>query len=114
MALVFDGLNCTCQLIILTGFFLIKQGDGRCRYYYPHENNTLMQPSKLVATKEGLTKIKKMLMNVIVTELCTAVQTNTKWKVQILTKMILFNVLLKEIHRDLKMLFCQKQGPKNS
>ena len=54
---VFDSLKCAAELNVAFGFVLKNVEGGSCRYNYAHENNTLLERSKLVATTEDLTKI---------------------------------------------------------
>ena len=68
---VFEKLKCAAKLSIAFGFVLKNVEDGACRYYYAHENNTVMERSKLVATKEGLVKVKNVLSNIDLIEACT-------------------------------------------
>ena len=71
-------------------------GDGSCQYYYARENNTLLERSKIVATTEDLTKIKTLLSNTDIIQLCAGERANTKWKFHKLTKVTIFEALLKE------------------
>ena len=68
---VFQKFNCAVMLNVAFGFVFNKLEERICRYYYAHENNTLMERSKLVATKEDLVKIKNELSNTDVIEACT-------------------------------------------
>ena len=60
---VFDSLKCAAKVNVAVGFVLKDVEDWSCRYYYAHENNTLSERSKLVATTQHLTKIKNLLNN---------------------------------------------------
>ena len=64
---------------------MLKNVEGSCRYYYAHENITLVERSKLVATTKDLTKIKNLLSNTDVIESCTRKRANTKRKFYKLT-----------------------------
>ena len=68
---VFEKLKCAVKLNVAFAFVLKNVEDGTCRYYYAHENNTMMERSKLVATKEDLVKIKNVLNNIDMIEACT-------------------------------------------
>ena len=48
----FDSLKYAAKLNVACGFVLKNVEDGNCRHYYAHENTTLLQRSKLVATTE--------------------------------------------------------------
>ena len=54
--IVFDCLKCAAQLSVAFGFVLKNVENGSVRYYYAHENNALLEPSKLVAPTEDLQK----------------------------------------------------------
>ena len=62
--LVFNGLKCTAKVNLGFGFVLKNVEDGSCRFFYAHENNTLMEKSKLVCTPDDITnligKLQKM------------------------------------------------------
>ena len=76
--LFFENLKCAAKLNVAFGFMLKNLGDGICWYYYAHENNTLMERSKLVATNEGLEKITKVLSGTDVIQAFIKGRANTK------------------------------------
>ena len=47
---VFKELRCAAKVNIAFGFVLRNIEDGMCRFFYAHENNTVMEKSKLVCT----------------------------------------------------------------
>ena len=57
--LVFNGLKCAAKVNFAFGFVLKNVEDGSCRYFYAHENNTLMERSKLVCTPDDITNLKR-------------------------------------------------------
>ena len=57
--LVFKGLQCAAKVNLAFGFVLKNVEDGSCRYFYAHENNTLMERSKLVCTPDDITNLKE-------------------------------------------------------
>ena len=57
--LVFNGLKCAAKANPAFGFVLKNVEDGSCRYFYAHENNTLMERSKLVCTPDDIANLKK-------------------------------------------------------
>ena len=59
----YKKLKCAAKLNVAFSFVLENVEDGTSLYYYAHENNTLMQRSKFVSTKENLVKIKNVLSN---------------------------------------------------
>ena len=71
--------------------------DGRYRYFYAHENITLLDGSQLVCTKDDLTKLKNIVHQTDVIESCTRERMNTKWKFHNLTNLTVFAALLKDI-----------------
>ena len=56
---VLDKLKCVAKLNLALGFKLNNIEDGKFRYFYAHENNTLLEQSKLVSNKDDMTKLKK-------------------------------------------------------
>ena len=44
---VLDKLKCAAKLNLILGFILKNIEDGKFRYFYAHENNTLLEQSKL-------------------------------------------------------------------
>ena len=54
--------------------------DGGFSHFYAHENNTLVEWSKLVFTKDDLAKLKDILNKTDVIESCSREKKNTKWK----------------------------------
>ena len=40
---VLDKLKCAAKLILALGFILKNNDDGKFRYFYAHENNTLLE-----------------------------------------------------------------------
>ena len=45
---VFKELNCAAKVNLAFGFVVKNFEDGMCRYFYAHENNTILEKSKLV------------------------------------------------------------------
>ena len=56
LTLVFDSLKGAANFNEAFGYVLKNVEDGSCRYYYPHEKNTLMERSKVVLAKKILKK----------------------------------------------------------
>ena len=54
--LVFKGLKCAAKVNLALGFVIKNLNDGSCRYFYAHENNTVMERSKPVCTPEDITE----------------------------------------------------------
>ena len=95
--LVFKGLICTAKVKLAFGFVLKNVEDGSCRYFYAHENNMVMESSKLVSTPDDITNLKEKLQKMDIVGLCTRERANTKWKFSKLTNLTVFAALLKDV-----------------
>ena len=71
--------------------------DGGLRYFYAHENNTLLNRSKHVCTLDDLAKLKDFLHKTDVIESCSRERMNTKWRFYKLTNLTAFAALLKNV-----------------
>ena len=78
MDLVLDKLKCVAKLNLALGFILKNIEDGKFRYFYAQENNTLLEQSKLVSNKDDMAKLKEILRKTDVIESCTKERSNTK------------------------------------
>ena len=58
---VLDKLKCAAKLNLAFGFILKNIEDGKFRSFYAHENNTLLEQSKLVSNRDDMTKLKEIL-----------------------------------------------------
>ena len=67
------------------------------RYFYAHENNTILEKSKLVCTPDDIVKLKEKIQERDIIDLCTRERANTKWKFYKLTNVTVFAALLKDI-----------------
>ena len=94
---VLGKLKCVAKLNLALGFILKNIEDGKFRYFYAHENNTLLEQSKPVSNKDDMTKLKKILKKTDVSESCTKGRSNTKWRFFKLTNLTLFFALLRDI-----------------
>ena len=56
---VFKELKCAAKANLAFGFVLKNIEDGMCRYFYAHENNTIMERAKLVCTQADITNLKE-------------------------------------------------------
>ena len=77
---VSDRLKCAAKLNSALGFILKNIEDGKFRYFHAHENNTLLEKSKLVNNKEYMSKLKDILKKTAVIGSCTKEVSNTKWR----------------------------------
>ena len=75
-----DKLKCAVKLKLGLGFILKNIEDGKFRYFYGHENNTLLEQSKLVSNIDDMAKLKEILKKTDVIESCTKERSNTKWR----------------------------------
>ena len=57
---------------------------------YAHENNTVMERSKLVCTQADMTNLKDRMQKMDIVDICTRERSNTKWKFYKLTNLTIF------------------------
>ena len=93
----FNNLKCAAKVNLAFGFILITIEDGGFRYFYAHENNTLLDRSKLVCTRDDLAKLKVFLDKTDGLESCSRERMNTKWRFYKLTNSTVFAALLEDI-----------------
>ena len=94
---VLDKLKCVAKLNLALGFIVKKIKDGKFRYFYAHENNTLLEQSKLVSNKDDMAKLKEILMKTDVIESCTKERSNTKCRFFKLTNLTIIAAPLRDI-----------------
>ena len=94
---VFKELKCASKVKLAFGFVLKNIEDWMCRYFYTHENNTVMKRSKLVWTSDDITNMKEKLQKMDIVDLCTRERANTKWKFYNLTNLTVFAALLQDV-----------------
>ena len=68
---VLNKLKCVAKLNLALGFILKNIEGGKFRYFYAHENNTLLEQSIFVSNKDDMAKLKEILKKTDVIELCT-------------------------------------------
>ena len=68
---VFKELKCAAKVNLAFGFVLKNIEDGMCRYFHPHENNTIMERSKLVCTQADTTNPKDRMQKMDFVDICT-------------------------------------------
>ena len=71
--------KCVANLNLALCFILKDKEDGKFRYFYAHENNTLLEQSKIVSNKDDMAKLKEILKKTEVIEECTKERSNTNW-----------------------------------
>ena len=84
------------------GFILKNIEDGGFRYFYSHENNTLLDRSKFVCTHDDLAKLKDFLNKTDVIESRSRERLNIKWRFYTLTNLTVFAALLKDVPMGFK------------
>ena len=94
---------------------LEKEGgaDGRFRYLHAHENNTLLDRSKLVCTKDDLTKLKDILNKTVLINWCSRERMNTKWRFYKVKDLTVFAALFKDVPMGCKDAVLPKLQRKN-
>ena len=94
---VLKKLKCVAKLNLALGFILKNFEDGKFRYFYAQENNTLLEQSKLVSNKDDMAKLKEILKITDVIESCTKERTSTKCRFFKLTNLTIFAALFIDI-----------------
>ena len=79
---VFKELTCAAKVNLAFGFVLKNIEDGMCRYFYAHENNTIMERSKLVCTQADMTNLKDRMQKMDIVDICT--KRENQYKVELL------------------------------
>ena len=85
------------------GFILKNIKDWKFRYFYAHENKTLLKQSKHVRTKDHMAKVKNILKKTDMIESCTKERSNTKCRFfkqtnkQYFLHLTIFAALLRDI-----------------
>ena len=95
--LFLNNLKCAAKVNLGFGFILKNIEDEGFRYFYAHENNTLLDRSKLVYTRDDLAKLKDFLNKTDVIESCSREKLKTKWRFYKLTNLTVFAPLLKDL-----------------
>ena len=67
-----------------------------CKYYYTHENNTIMERSKFVCTQADMTNLKDRMQQMVIVDICTRQRANTNWKFNKLANLTIFASILKD------------------
>ena len=91
---VFKEMKCAAKVNFAFGFVLKNIEDGMCRYFYAHENDTIMERSKLVCTHTDMTNPKNRMQRMDPVDICTRERANTKCKFYKLTNLTTFASLL--------------------
>ena len=99
---VFKELKFAAKVNIAFGFVLKNIEDGICRYFYAHENKSIMEKSKLVCTQADMTNLKNRMQKMGIVDFCTRERDNTKWNFYKLTNIRIFAALLRDVPLDCK------------
>ena len=110
---VFKELKCAAKVNLEFGFVLENVEDGMCRYFYAHQNNTIMERAKLVCTPADMTNLKERMQKMDIVDLCTRERSNTKWKFYKLTNLTIFASLLKDVPMGCKHILLPESLLKN-
>ena len=94
---VFKELKRAAKVDLAFGFVLKNIEDGMCRYFYAHENNTIMERAKLVCTEGDMTNLKEKKQKMDIVDNCTQQRSNTKWKFYELKNLTFLASLLKDV-----------------
>ena len=94
---VFKEVKCAAKINLAIGLVLKNIGDGSCRYFYAHENNTVMERSKSVGTQADMTNLEERMHKMDIVDICTRERSNRKWKIYKLTNLTIFASLLKGV-----------------
>ena len=94
---VYKELKCAAEVNLAFGFVLKNNEDGICRYFYAHENNTILDRSKLVRTQADMINLKDGMQKMDIVDVCTREKANTKWKFYKLINLTIFASLLKDV-----------------
>ena len=95
--LFLNNLKCAAKVSLVVGFVLKNIEHAGFRYFYAHENNNLLDRSKLVCTYDDLAKLKDFLNKTDVIESCSRERLSTKWKLHKLTNLTVFAALLEDV-----------------
>ena len=94
---VFKEVKGAAKVNLAFKFVLKNIEDGKCRYFYAHENTTTMERAKLVCTQVDMTNLEDRMHKMDIVDLCTREGANTKWKFYKLTILTNFASLLKDV-----------------
>ena len=110
---VFANLKCAAKSNVLFGFVLRSANGGTCRYYYAHDNKTLMKPSKLEATIKTFSQARGRVNWHWCYRSRIKWRAKTKWNSYQLTNVTLFAALLRGAPMRCKNAVLPEQLTKN-
>ena len=94
---VFAKLNCAAKINIAFGFLLQNIETNDYRYFYPHENNLLLDRTFLLCNRNDLLNIQNEIEKLDLFETCTQDCQNSKWRFTVFTIVTIFAALLTNI-----------------
>ena len=94
---VFENLKCAAKVNLALGFLLQNIENNDYRYYYPHENNLLLDRAHLLSNKNDLLNLQSEIGKFDLIETCTQERQNSKWRFALITNVTIFAALLKNI-----------------
>ena len=94
---VFANLNCAVKINLALGFLLQNIETNDYRYFYPHENNLLLDRAFLLSNRNDLLNIQNEIEKVDLIEACTQERQNSKWRFTVITNVTVFAALLTNI-----------------
>ena len=77
---VLKELTYAAKVNLAFGFVLKNSEDGMRKYFYAHENNTIMETTKLVCTQADITNLISKRQKMDIVDICTRERANTNWK----------------------------------
>ena len=109
----FSNLKCAAKVNLAFGFFLENIEDGGFIYFFAHENNTLLDRSKILCTRDNLAKPRDILNKSDVIESCNGEKLSTRWSFYKLTNFTVLATFLKEVPMVCKNAVLPEPLPKN-
>ena len=94
---VFANHNCAAKINIALGFLLQNIETNDYRYFYPHENNLLLDRAFLLSNRNDLLNIQNEIEKLDLIEACTQERQNSKWRFTVITNVTVFAALLTNI-----------------
>ena len=82
---VFANLKCAAKVNLALGFILQNVETNEYRYYYPHENNLLLDRAFLLSNKNDLLNLQNEIEKLDLIETCTKERQNSKWRFAVIT-----------------------------
>ena len=86
----FNNLKCAAKVNLGFAFILKNIKDGGFRCFYAHENNTLLDRSKLVCTHDDMANLKDFFNKTDVIESCSRGSLSTKCRFYMLRNLTVF------------------------